>query len=101
MRTDARRRRGPALAAALLLAALAGAGASSAKEESAEQSKEGADWQSWQVNNDVGDLASVQRGARNFVSHCLGCHSLKYERWSRLSADLNIPPSLLQQALLP
>src|SRR5690348_4408566 len=102
MRTDARRcRRGPALTAALLLAALAGAGASSAKEEGAEQPKEGADWQSWHVNNVVADLASVQRGARNFVSHCLGCHSLKYERWSRLGADLNIAPSLLQQALLP
>ena len=102
MRTDALRRRcGPALAAALLLAALAGAGASSAKEEGAEQAKEGADWQSWQVNNDAADLASVQRGARNFVSHCLGCHSLKYERWSRLGTDLNIAPSLLQQALLP
>jgi len=102
MRTDARRRRrGAALTAALLLAALAGAGASSAKEESAEQPKEGSDWQSWHVNNDAADLASVQRGARNFVSHCLGCHSLKYERWSRLGADLNIPPTLLQQALLP
>lgn len=102
MRTDALRcrRRGLALSAALLLAALACAGAS-AKEESAEQPKEGADWQSWRVNNDVADLASVQRGARNFVSHCLGCHSLKYERWSRLGADLRIPPSLLQQQLLP
>jgi len=102
MRTDALRcrPRGLALTAALLLAALACAGAS-AKEESAEQPKEGADWQSWHVNNDVADLASVQRGARNFVSHCLGCHSLKYERWSRLGADLRIPPSLLQQQLLP
>jgi ubiquinol-cytochrome c reductase cytochrome c1 subunit len=63
--------------------------------------KEGADWESWHANNDVADMASVQRGARNFVSYCLGCHSLKYERWSRLATDLEIPGHLLQQDLLP
>jgi ubiquinol-cytochrome c reductase cytochrome c1 subunit len=63
--------------------------------------KEGADWESWHANNDVADMASVQRGARNFVSYCLGCHSLKYERWSRLGTDLEIPGQLLQQDLLP
>ena len=63
--------------------------------------KEGADWESWHANNDVADMASVQRGARNFVSYCLGCHSLKYERWSRLGTDLTIPGQLLQQDLLP
>ncbi len=43
----------------------------------------------------------MQRGARNFVSYCLGCHSLKYERWSRLAQDLGVPPRLLEQDLLP
>ena len=104
MRTEARGTR-LALAGALLLTALAGAWAVSgravAKEEAKEEAKEGADWQSWRVNNDVTDLASAQRGARNFVSYCLGCHSLKYERWSRLGADLRIPPELLQKELLP
>lgn len=61
----------------------------------------GADWESWRADTTVSDLASVQRGARNFASYCLGCHSLKYERWSRLGADLNIPLPLLQQDLLP
>ncbi|HEY0768249.1 MAG TPA: cytochrome c1 [Steroidobacteraceae bacterium] len=61
----------------------------------------GADWQSWHAGNDVSDLPSVQRGARNFVSYCLGCHSLKYERWSRLAQDLGVPQRLLQQDLLP
>ena len=51
----------------------------------------GADWESWQANNVVSDRASLQRGARNFTSYCLGCHSLKYERWSRLGTDLAIP----------
>jgi ubiquinol-cytochrome c reductase cytochrome c1 subunit len=63
--------------------------------------KEGADWESWRANNDVADMASVQRGARNFVSYCLGCHSLRFERWSRMGTDLEIPGQLLQQELLP
>jgi ubiquinol-cytochrome c reductase cytochrome c1 subunit len=61
----------------------------------------GADWQSWQPNTRVTDLASVQRGARNFVSYCLGCHSLRFQRWSRLGSDLEIPPDLLQKQLIP
>ena len=61
----------------------------------------GADWESWRARTSVSDMASVQRGARNFASYCLGCHSLKYERWSRLGTDLEIPGTLLQQDLLP
>jgi ubiquinol-cytochrome c reductase cytochrome c1 subunit len=102
---SARIRRALTLAAALLSALAVmpgGAGAADAGggvPEAAE--KTGADWQSWHANNDVTDMASLQRGARNFVSYCLGCHSLKYERWSRLGKDLAIPTSLLQQDLLP
>ena len=33
------------------------------------------------ANTDVSNLASLQRGARNFVNYCLGCHSAKYVRW--------------------
>ena len=46
-------------------------------------------------------MPSVQRGARNFASYCLGCHSLKYEHWSRLGQDLGIPNALLTRDLLP
>jgi ubiquinol-cytochrome c reductase cytochrome c1 subunit len=63
--------------------------------------KPGADWQTWRAGNDVSDRASLQRGARNFTSYCLGCHSLKYERWSRLGDDLAIPGNLLQKDLMP
>jgi|SRR5580658_8592633 ubiquinol-cytochrome c reductase cytochrome c1 subunit len=63
--------------------------------------KPGADWQSWRAGTDVSDRASLQRGARNFASYCLGCHSLKYERWSRLGDDLAIPGDLLQKDLMP
>ena len=61
------------------------------RQARAKPAKAGADWQHWHANNDVTDMPSVQRGARNFTSYCLGCHSLKYERWSRLAQDLAIP----------
>ena len=91
------------LAAALTAAALApGVGAAEEGAGSAEGAgKPGADWESWRADNEVSDMASLQRGARNFVSYCLGCHSLKYERWSRLGQDLEIPGRLLQADLLP
>jgi ubiquinol-cytochrome c reductase cytochrome c1 subunit len=46
----------------------------------------------WQrhAGNEVANLPSLQRGARNFMNYCSGCHSLKYLRYSRLAADLKI-----------
>jgi len=87
------------LAAALL--ALGSAAAPAAEEAGAQGGKLGADWQSWRAKNSVSDIPSVQRGARNFVSYCMGCHSLKYEHWSRLGHDLEIPDALLEKDLLP
>src|SRR6266481_5949464 len=105
MRTDMGRGRRGLLAAALLAAAAPATHGAWAAEEAAggpeATSGFGADWQSWRAANDVSDMPSVQRGARNFVSYCLGCHSLKYERWSRLAQDLGVPPRLLEQDLLP
>jgi ubiquinol-cytochrome c reductase cytochrome c1 subunit len=92
------------LLAAALLAGVLVQGTAAAAEESAgagEVARFGADWQSWRVNTDVTDMPSVQRGARNFVSFCLGCHGLKYQRWSRLGTDLSIPTDLLQKDLVP
>src|ERR1700757_3997014 len=93
MRTEA------VLAAVLLAVAACAPQRLPAAEEGA--ARFGADWESWRADTNVADLASVQRGARNFVSYCLGCHSLKYERWSRLAQDLEIPAQLLQHDLLP
>jgi ubiquinol-cytochrome c reductase cytochrome c1 subunit len=44
---------------------------------------------------DINDLGSLQRGARNFVNYCSGCHSLKYLRYNRMAKDLEIPESEL------
>jgi ubiquinol-cytochrome c reductase cytochrome c1 subunit len=40
----------------------------------------------------VGNLSSVQRGARIYFNYCSGCHSLKYMSYSRLSEDLKLSP---------
>jgi ubiquinol-cytochrome c reductase cytochrome c1 subunit len=57
---------------------------------------------SWQraADNEVADLPSLQRGARNFMSYCSGCHSLKFMRYSRLAADLKISDELRDQLLV-
>jgi ubiquinol-cytochrome c reductase cytochrome c1 subunit len=39
---------------------------------------------------DLQDKASLQRGAKYFVNYCMGCHSLKYQRYKRMAEDLNI-----------
>jgi ubiquinol-cytochrome c reductase cytochrome c1 subunit len=104
MRTDMPRSRRLLAALALVAAALAPLSAWAADEGAAGAegaAANGADWESWRANNVVSDRASLQRGARNFTSYCLGCHSLKYERWSRLGTDLAIPGDLLQKDLMP
>jgi ubiquinol-cytochrome c reductase cytochrome c1 subunit len=80
--------------ALLLAGSLLGAGARAAEESAAS-------WTQWHAATSVADLTSVQHGARNFVNYCLGCHSLQYQRWSRLGDDLRIPPSVLEHSLLP
>jgi ubiquinol-cytochrome c reductase cytochrome c1 subunit len=68
---------------ALAFALLSGAGAVSANEGGH------AGWQR-EAENEVSNLPSLQRGARNFMAYCSGCHSLKFERYSRLCEDLKI-----------
>ncbi len=49
---------------------------------------------------DLGNEAALQRGARNFMNYCAGCHSMQHLRYARLATDLNIPEDLLQQNLM-
>src|ERR1700750_1768729 len=58
-------------------------------------------WKAWHTDLDIANRDALQRGARNFMNYCVGCHSLKYERYSRLAADLAIPPDLASKYLLP
>ena len=48
---------------------------------------------------DLTDKASLQRGAQLFMNYCLGCHSMKYQRYQRTFADLGIPDELGQENL--
>ncbi|HEV7271412.1 cytochrome c1 [Pseudoxanthomonas sp.] len=43
-----------------------------------------------QAGNDLGDRASLQRGAQLYMNYCAGCHSLKYMRYSRMAEDLGL-----------
>jgi ubiquinol-cytochrome c reductase cytochrome c1 subunit len=52
------------------------------------------------AGNDVGNQASLQRGAANFVNYCLGCHSAKYVRYNRMAADLGISEEQLVEKLM-
>ncbi|MFA5685450.1 MAG: cytochrome c1 [Lysobacteraceae bacterium] len=55
--------------------------------------------QSSQTN--LSDRASLQRGAGLFMSYCAGCHSLGFQRYSRVAEDLDIDPALMEQHLVP
>ena len=57
-------------------------------------------WESWHAGNDVSDSASLQRGARNFMNYCQGCHALKYMRYQRMADDLKIPTAVLNADLV-
>ena len=53
-----------------------------------------------QVAVDVFDLKSVQRGADYFVDYCMGCHSLKHLRYSRIGKDLRLTEEGMRQGLM-
>jgi len=44
---------------------------------------------------DINNTESLQRGARNFMNYCSGCHSMMYLRYNRMAADLKIPEAEL------
>ena len=52
------------------------------------------------ANNDVSDIGSLQRGARNFFNYCAGCHSLKYMRYNQMAEDLDIEENQLIENLM-
>jgi ubiquinol-cytochrome c reductase cytochrome c1 subunit len=78
----------------VLLTLLIGVGAAQANEGG-----HAAGWQR-EAGNEVANLASLQRGAKNFMAYCSGCHSLKYARYSRVADDLKISDELRDQYLV-
>jgi ubiquinol-cytochrome c reductase cytochrome c1 subunit len=65
---------------ALTIGLLAGASTAMASEEGSLPS----------AGTNVADKASLQRGAKLFFNYCVGCHSLKYVRYSRIAEDLGL-----------
>lgn len=43
-----------------------------------------------QAGVDLGDEASLQRGAMLYMNYCSACHSLQYVRYSRIAEDLGL-----------
>lgn len=54
----------------------------------------------YEVVVDLTNRASLQRGAKYFVNYCLGCHSLKYSRYSRVGEDLGLDIQMVEENLI-
>ena len=74
------------LALAAVLVALA-----AAAEEGPEMERAGID---------LGDKASLQRGAGLYMSYCSGCHALSYQRYSRMAEDLDLKAEDVEKYLI-
>jgi ubiquinol-cytochrome c reductase cytochrome c1 subunit len=49
---------------------------------------------------DISDTKSLQRGARDFMDDCSGCHSLTYLRYKQVADDLKIPEADVKAHLM-
>ena len=53
------------------------------------------------ASNHLGDNASLQRGAKHFVTYCLGCHSIKHIRYLRIALDIDVDPKKVLKDIAP
>jgi ubiquinol-cytochrome c reductase cytochrome c1 subunit len=52
------------------------------------------------AGNDATDVNSLQRGARNYMNYCAGCHSAKYVRFNSIADDLELTDQLMIDNLM-
>ena len=52
------------------------------------------------ANIDPGDIPSLQRGARNFMNYCSGCHSAQYVRFNTIGKHLELSEEQLVNNLM-
>ena len=52
------------------------------------------------ANIDLDNIASLQRGARNFMNYCSGCHSAQYVRYSTIGKQLELSEEQLTDNLM-
>ncbi len=53
------------------------------------------------VDIDLADFASIQKGAKHYVTYCLGCHSAKHMRYKRIAIDLEIDEKQVLAEIAP
>lgn len=60
----------------------------------------GTDWKMEPFKPNAKNMPSLQRGAALFVNYCLGCHTLKFQRYERTADDLQIPHDIFMANLV-
>jgi len=50
---------------------------------------------------DLSDSASLERGAKYYVTYCLGCHSAKHIRYKRIAIDLHLDEGEILKNVAP
>ncbi|MEC9206062.1 MAG: cytochrome c1 [Pseudomonadota bacterium] len=53
-----------------------------------------------QVSINIHNKPSLQRGAKIFMNNCLGCHTLKYQRYSKFINHLGMPKEVIEKNLI-
>ena len=57
-------------------------------------------WPLETMDPDLENLPSLQNGFKVYANYCIGCHSLKYQRYERTADDLGIPYDIVLQNLV-
>jgi len=53
-----------------------------------------------EVDIDMNDTASLQRGAGLAMNYCLSCHGFKFMRYNRMAKDLQIPEDIVKDNMM-
>jgi ubiquinol-cytochrome c reductase cytochrome c1 subunit len=59
------------------------------------------DIQLQEADVDLTDNESLQRGAKHFVTYCLGCHSIKHIRYLRMAIDFGVDNNKVLKDIAP
>jgi cytochrome c1 len=57
-------------------------------------------WPMEPMEPDLHNTPSLQNGYRLFVNYCMGCHSLKFQRYERTADDLSIPHDVMMDSII-
>jgi ubiquinol-cytochrome c reductase cytochrome c1 subunit len=52
------------------------------------------------IQTDFNNKESLQRGMATYVNNCLGCHSLKYQRYLKTAEDIGVSPEMMKDYLI-